>query len=191
VAATGAEVIWRAYQLRPEGAPVLDPRGGYWRHAWRNSVYPLAERLDVEMRLPSRQPRTRLAHEAAAWARAQGCFAPYHAALFRACFVEDRDIGETAVLAEIARGIGADARDLERALAEQRMAEEVDEDLMIGRAYGITGVPTFIIGGRALFGVQEEETLARAIKRAGQLETDPAEAAPRPLPHLPINITRK
>lgn len=44
------EVIWRAFEFRP--APALDPRGEYLTRGWRDSVYPLAERLNVRMRLP-------------------------------------------------------------------------------------------------------------------------------------------
>lgn len=139
------------------------------------------------MRLPSRQPRTRLAHEAAAWARTQGRFEPYHLALFHAFFAEDLDIGDAAVLAEVARECGLNAEDLAQALAEHRVADDVDEDLMIGRSYGITGVPAFVIGGQILFGVQEETTLTQAIERAAKFETD---SGPHRLPHLPINITR-
>ena len=180
VAATGAEVIWRAHQLRPEGTPNLDPQGEYLQNAWRHAVYPLAERLGVEMRLPTRQPRTRLAHEAAAWARSQGRFAAYHEALFRAFFGEDRDLGETGVLREIAREVGADAEDLARALAEHRMADEVDEDLLIGRSYGITGVPAFVIGGYILSGVQAAGTLVNAVTQAGRIDAPPG-------PHLPVS----
>ena len=46
------EIIWRAFELRPEPVPTLDPKGEYLQHAWRDSVYPLANRLGVTMRLP-------------------------------------------------------------------------------------------------------------------------------------------
>jgi predicted DsbA family dithiol-disulfide isomerase len=73
-------------------------------------------------------------------------------------------------------------------LREQRHAEEVAEDLLIGQTYGVTGVPTFVIGGHLLYGVQEEAALVRAIEavRAGRpvLEL-------KKLPTLPVNITRK
>jgi predicted DsbA family dithiol-disulfide isomerase len=65
------ELIWRAFELRPEPVPSLDPKGDYLQRAWSTSVYPLAKKLGVTMKLPPVQPRTRLAHEAAHWARSQ------------------------------------------------------------------------------------------------------------------------
>ena len=90
----GVEVIWRAFELRPEPVPTLDPKGDYLEKAWNNSVYPLAKRLGVTMKLPPFQPRTRLAHQAAHWARTQGRFDDYHSALFRAFFERGENIGD-------------------------------------------------------------------------------------------------
>ena len=72
------ELIWRAYELRPEPVPMIDPGSDYLRRVWSDSVAPLAERLGVTMRFPPVKPRTRLAQEAAHWARAQGRFDDYH-----------------------------------------------------------------------------------------------------------------
>jgi predicted DsbA family dithiol-disulfide isomerase len=68
--AQDVEVVWRAFELRPDPVPTLDPKGEYLRRAWEGSVYPLAKRLGVPMRLPPLQLRSRLAHQAAHWARA-------------------------------------------------------------------------------------------------------------------------
>ncbi len=154
---------------------------------WRNSIYPMAAALGLKMRQPTRSPLTRLAHEAATWARSKGAFTPFHEGLFKAFFVEDKDISDLAVLKEIAFKAGLSSADLEHALNEHRMAEEVDEDLLIAQTYGITSVPAYIIGGHPIRGVQEESTLVRAIElaRDGKLDEET-----RQLPHLPVNITR-
>lgn len=36
------EVKWKAFELRPEPAPLLDPRGAYLARVWSEAVYPLA-----------------------------------------------------------------------------------------------------------------------------------------------------
>jgi predicted DsbA family dithiol-disulfide isomerase len=51
------EVVWRAFELHPEPVPTLDPKGDYLQSAWKSSVYPLAERLGVKMRLPPLERR--------------------------------------------------------------------------------------------------------------------------------------
>jgi len=148
----------------------------------------MAEQSGVEMKRPSHLPLTRLAHEAAAWAREQGRFEDFHRALFRAQFIEERDLGELETLKGIARDLGMNAGDLGRALTERRMADEVDEDLLIGQSYGVRGVPAYVIGGQILFGVQAASTLIEAIERASRMEPAPK---PGVLPSIPINITRK
>jgi predicted DsbA family dithiol-disulfide isomerase len=173
--------------LRASGPPKLDPLGERMTAGWRNSIYPMAAALGLRMQQPSRLPLTRLAHEAAAWARTRGAFDRFHQSLFHAYFVEDRDFGELSALKEIAFRAGLNPADLELALAERRMADEVDEDLLIAQTYGVTSVPTFVIGGHLIRGVQEESTLVRAIElaRDGKLDDES-----RRLPHLPVNITR-
>lgn len=185
-AATGAEVVRRAYPLSESGAPPLDQQR--LNAAWENMIYPTAAKLGVKIRRPSRLPSTRQAHEAAAWARRQGHFESFHAGLFRACFVEDKDFGELSVLKEIARQSGLNPAELERVLTERQMAEDVDEDLLIAQTYGVSLVPTFVVSGHLLRGVQEEAMLIKVIElaRDGKLN-----AETRKLPHLPVTITRR
>ncbi len=166
----------------------MEPRGAALSKGWRDTVLPMAAALGVEMRQPSRLPLTRYAHEAAAWARAQGRFDAFHNAILRAHFAEDLDIGAIETLQQLAWRLGLDAADLARALNEQRYAEDVDEDLLIGETYGVRGVPAFVIGGQVLFGVQEEAALLRAIEAARKGEA--VKTAAQPAPFVPITIQR-
>ncbi len=68
------------------------------------------------MKLPPLQPRSRLAHEAAHWARTQGRFDDYHAAIFRAFFERGEDIGDIEVLMPLATDLGLDMESLRAAL---------------------------------------------------------------------------
>lgn len=185
---TDAQIVWRAYQLRKDGPPRMEPRSAAMSKGWRDTVLPMAAALGVEMHQPSRLPLTRYAHEAAAWARAQGRFAEFHAAILRAYFVEDLDIGEIETLQQLAWRLGLDSADLASALREQRYADEVDEDLLIAETYGVRGVPAFVIGGQVLSGVQEEATLQQAIEAARKGERV---MASNQSPFVPITIQRK
>jgi len=161
----GIEVVWRAFELRPEPVPTLDPRGEYLQTAWRNSVYPLAERLGVTMRLPPLQPRSRLAHEAARWARSEGRFDDYHAAVFRAFFERGEDIGDVGVLASLATGLGLSGASLRAALETHEFEEGVLADEREAEALGVSGVPAFVANRMAaLSGVQSVENLKRLVE---------------------------
>jgi predicted DsbA family dithiol-disulfide isomerase len=67
-------IRWRSFELRPEPVPTLDPDGDYLVSAWQNHVYPLAAKMNMPLKRPPIQPRSRLAHAAAKWADEQGCF---------------------------------------------------------------------------------------------------------------------
>jgi predicted DsbA family dithiol-disulfide isomerase len=158
------EIIWRAFELRPEPRPTLDPKGDYLKSAWSNSVYPLAERLGVTMKLPPVQPRTRLAHQAAHWARSKGRFDDYHAAVFRAFFERGEDIGDIDVLVSLAVGLEMDSESLRQALTNREFEKTVLEDEQEAEALGVSGVPAFIANRRAaLSGVQPVENLRKMV----------------------------
>lgn len=165
----GLEIIWRAFELRPEPVPTLDPKGEYLQRAWRDSVYPLANRLGVTMRLPPVQPRTRLAHEAAHWALSQGRFDDYHVAVFRAFFERGEDIGDIEILIRLSHELEMDGDSLRRALETHEFEKSVREDEREAEAIGVRGVPAFIAGRRAdriaaLSGVQPVENLKKLVR---------------------------
>ncbi len=97
---------------------------------------------------------SRRALEAAEFARDRGLFDPFHRAVLSAYHAEGRDIGKLDVLREIATSAGLDADAMIAALDDGRYAGRVDEDLEMSRQIGLTGVPAFIIGNRAIVGAQ-------------------------------------
>ncbi len=101
------------FELRPEPAPILRPNDDYLQTAWRNSVYPLAARLGVEIRLPqvSPQPHSRLALEGLQFAREAGKAGEYNHAVFTAFFQRGEDIGNIDALARAAAGVGLDPQE--------------------------------------------------------------------------------
>ncbi len=185
-ATTGAEIVWRAFQLQTNDAPKSEVGEERRNAGWETFVYPMAQALKAEIRKPSQSPLSRLAHEAAAWARTLGRFDQFHQQLFNAYFLDDKDISEPSVLKEIAWRAGLNPAELEKVLTEHRMADDVEEDLLIAETYGVKIVPTFVVGGHLFSGVQEEAVLIKAIElaRDGKLE-----AETRKLPHLPVKIT--
>jgi predicted DsbA family dithiol-disulfide isomerase len=161
------EAVWRAFELRPDPVPTLDPKGDYLERAWTKSVYPLAERLGVTMKLPPIQPRSRLAHEAARWARTQGRFDDLHAEIFRAFFERGEDIGKPEVLVALASKSGLDTESLRRALDTREFEPSVLADEREAAELGVSGVPAFVAARRAaVSGVQPVDTLKQLVDYA-------------------------
>jgi len=161
------EVIWCAFELRPYPVPTLDPKGEYLHRVWRDSVYPLSERLGFNMKLPPVQPRSRRAHEAAHWARMQGYFNEYNLAIFRAFFERGEDIGKKDVLVRLASDLGLDGQALGVALEQGDFEKSVLAEEQDAQRYGIRAVPAFVVGGRAMLsGVQSLDQLNDLVARA-------------------------
>ena len=98
------DIEWMPFELRPHPTPTLRPEGRHLQTVWPQSVYPVAERFGVELRLPSvsPQPYTALAWQGYQFARANGRGHDYNDLVLRAFFQEDRNIGRVDGLAQIA-----------------------------------------------------------------------------------------
>jgi predicted DsbA family dithiol-disulfide isomerase len=143
---------------------MIDPNSDYLRRVWSDSVAPMAARLGVTMRFPPVKPRTRLAHEAAHWARAQGRFDDYHNEVFRAFFERGEDIGDVEVLIVLGRKLELDSDSLRQSLTSHEFAASVITDEREAARLGLNGVPAFVADRKAaLSGVQPVENLKRLV----------------------------
>ena len=109
---------------------------------------------------------SRLAQELASWAVSQPGGEAIHDALFRAYFVDGKNIGDPDVLAEISRRLGLDEAQAREVIEERTYTAAVDADWEKSREYGVTGVPTYVFGDRGVVGAQPYETLEELVKTA-------------------------
>lgn len=113
-----------------------------------------------------RSPNTVDAHRLILWAGREALQEDVVEALFTAYFSEGRDIGDHAVLADIAAMTGMPAGTSERLAGDDDRAETVAE---VENAYriGVSGVPAFIIDQRiAVMGAYPSEALIQAINQS-------------------------
>jgi predicted DsbA family dithiol-disulfide isomerase len=120
----------------------------------------------------ARTYNSRLAQELGKWADVEWPGQPVHDALFRAYFVDDLNIADESVLADVARSVGLPADEATRVLHERRFREAVDADWARSRAYGVTAVPTFVSGGYGVVGAQPYLTLERFMSQRGARPKD-------------------
>ena len=165
-------VRWRAFELRPAPVPTLPPDGEYLVNIWDRAVYPMARQRGMALRLPPVQPRSRLALEAAEFARGQGKFDALHAAIFRAFFEDGRDIGAIETLLDLGESCGLDRARLENALTNGEFRPRVLEDEELAAELGLSGVPAMLLRGgdeplssaRRLSGAQPDFMVRAAIQ---------------------------
>ena len=168
----GVEVKWVHFPLHPD----TPAEGRSLEDLFRGRNYDIAKR-QAEMRermaaegLPYGDRKmtfnSRLAQELAKWADEQPGGAAIHEALFRAYFVDGKNIGDPEVLVEIAKGIGLDAGGAREVIEKRTYKAAVDSDWDKSRSYGITGVPTFVAGGYGVVGAQPYEALEQLVAEA-------------------------
>jgi predicted DsbA family dithiol-disulfide isomerase len=172
---------WRPFELNPGLPPEgVDRReyleakfGGLDRAAQRYEVVRAAGAsagIAFEFDRIKRVPNTRDAHRLIEWAQARGDAAPLVERLFAAFFVEGRNVGDRAELANIAGEEGLDADAARAMLASNEGSDAVEEGVRWAQDVGIGGVPFFIFGGRfAVSGAQDPRVLASAIAEAARV----------------------
>lgn len=113
-----------------------------------------------------RHTRTLKAHEALHHAKLAGKQLELVERLFRAYFEEGAHLGRPEVLADLAADVGLDRDAIRRALESDTHADAVQADIAQATAYGIRGVPFFVIDGQyAISGAQNPETFTAALEQ--------------------------
>ena len=160
-----------SYELRPERETTPEEErhmAAYKRKVDANwpSVQAMAQNHGLAFGPRNRNSRSRLALEAAKFAEDTGAADAYGEALFRAHFVEGRDLSDIAVLVELAAPRGMDGAARRTALEQRAYKNRVDRELALGFMYKLSGVPAFIIGGKYLVvGAQPLETLVDVVDK--------------------------
>lgn len=122
------------------------------------------DRIEVRLRhFPlEKHKHAYAAAQAVEEAAAQGRDWPY----IEAVLARSADLGRTGepLLIEVAGELGLDAEEFDTALIDGRHMLIVDADQAEGKAIGVTGTPTYVIGGERLDGGKSQEGLRGRIE---------------------------
>jgi predicted DsbA family dithiol-disulfide isomerase len=130
--------------------------------------------LEIDWSAIQRVPNTLEAHRLIHWAGLEGRQTPVVAALFRAYWREGRDIGDRAVLLDIAAAAGLDRAMIGRLFESGADAEEIRTRDAHARERGVTGVPTFVVANRHVVpGAQPPELWDAVIAEIATAALDP------------------
>ncbi|GAB3606211.1 protein disulfide isomerase FrnE [Conyzicola nivalis] len=118
------------------------------------------------------QTNTIKAHELLHFAKSKGVQLEMKEALLKAYFVDGGHVGRIADLADVAAGVGLDRDEVVAVLEAQTYLADVKADVAQAQAYGIQGVPFFVIDGKyGVSGAQEAAAFADVLTQA-QSERD-------------------
>ncbi len=170
-------VHWNPFQLNPDMPAEGRDRAAYrtWKFGsleksreldQRTSDAAAAVGLQFRTDLMTRTPNTMAAHRLVWFAGRSGQQPAMVERLFEAYFIEGKDVGDTAVLADCAAGIGLDRQAVEDFLAGDLADQALRQADQAAREGGVNGVPSFFLDGYGLFsGAMPAETMVEALRR--------------------------
>jgi predicted DsbA family dithiol-disulfide isomerase len=183
-------VAWRPYQLNPEMPPGGMDRKTYLStkfggDARADEIYQRVREagqtvgIDFDFKSIPRTPNTIDAHRLIGLAGRAGKQDAVVEALFRAYFLEGRDIGNRDVLAAVASAGGLEEKTVRDYLAGRDDVDRVENEDAMARRMGIQGVPCFILNRKyAISGAQEPAVFLEAIEMLKREAAGEAVAAP-------------
>ena len=158
----------RAYLLRPdtpkEGRE-RPQRPGETEDELSEPLRSQAKDAGLIMRPARRTPNTLYALEATEYAQQHGKFLEFHHAAYKAFWEDRQDIGEMEILHKVGHEVGLDADDMVKSLEEGIYAKEVMAQYQEALGYGISGIPTFLVGNLLFTGAQPYDTFKMAMER--------------------------
>jgi predicted DsbA family dithiol-disulfide isomerase len=167
------ETVLVHFPLHPDTPLEGREMAGWYRQRGRDPEQMYQEmkaRMDAEG-LPygkrTHSYNSRLAQELGKWADTQPGGEALHDALYKAYFVDARNIGDPEILVELAQSVGLPADEARAVLTERRFKDAVDADWAKSHRYGVTGVPTFVADRYGVVGAQPYEVLEQLLDKAG------------------------
>ena len=158
----------RAYLLRPdtpkEGAD-RPQRAGETADELSEPLRGQAKDAGLVMKPPARTPNTLYALEATEYAQQHGKFLDFHHAAYKAFWEDRQDLGELEVLHNVAHEVGLDADEMVKSLENKTYAEAVMSQYQEALRYGISGIPTFLVGNLLFTGAHPYNVFKSAMER--------------------------
>jgi predicted DsbA family dithiol-disulfide isomerase len=166
---------WKGFQIHPEypatGIPMEQriAQYGQGRYAaiWRN-ILSLAEGIGLEMKPPSVLTNSLMALEATEYARDQGKEKAFSSAVYRAYFQHGQNIGDIDVILALAEQTGLNQSEIQDHLKAGTYSARIQTAHEEARTFGVSGVPTFIVGPAQIVGAQSPEVFVSMLKRVAE-----------------------
>ncbi|MHB0950316.1 MAG: DsbA family oxidoreductase [Allorhizobium sp.] len=182
----GIDVNWRPYQLNPDYPPegvdhqkaLVEKLGGKDN---MDRAHEQLRQLGAEVGIAfdfgaiKIGPNTLDAHRLITWAGTEGRDVQERvvAALFKANFEEGRNVGDLAVLLDIAEEAGLDRAMVKRLLESDADKDAVLDEIDAAQKMGVSGVPFFIFDQQyALSGAQPVEVLVEAFRDIARMKAE-------------------
>lgn len=176
------DIRWRPFELNPDM-----PREGLDRKSYRSAKFGswqksleldaqvetagASDGLDFRHERIKKTPNTLASHVLINLAGEADVQSDVVEALFRAYFVDGKDVGDLTVLSAIGAQAGLEPLLVEKALADEERRAAVRAEARAFSQSGINGVPTVLMNRFSLFsGAQRPQIIERALRKAAAHE---------------------
>jgi predicted DsbA family dithiol-disulfide isomerase len=165
----GVELRWTVFPLHPEtpeeGMELTELFAG--REVMIKEMQARLLKLAVVEGLPLAErtstSNSRRAQELGKWAQTEGVGDLFRKAVYRAYFVEGRNIAKVDELVRIVESVKLSGDEARAVLATGSFSAAVDADWQRARKFGITAVPTHLCNGKRLAGFAPYSDFERLI----------------------------
>lgn len=178
------DINWRPYQLNPDYPPegvdqqkaLAEKLGGKANmDRAHETLTALGKEVGIDFDFAAIKigPNTMDAHRLLLWAHTEGreIQDKVVTALFKANFEEGKNVGDHAVLLDIAEKAGLDKEMIARLLASDADREMIVTEIDSAKQMGVNGVPFFIFEHQyAVSGAQTPDVLAGALREIAALK---------------------
>jgi predicted DsbA family dithiol-disulfide isomerase len=171
------QLEWIGYEIHPE-----IPEGGMtllemgfdkdYIDVIVGEIKKRALQLGVEINIPERFSNSHLALLLTELAKDRGVFKEFNDRVYQDYWVRGIDISDRERLYGYLRELGISKSEID-AFLKNTARERFEENLKLAESYGVYAVPTFIINGKQLSGLQTYEDLVKAL---GDSPTETGEA---------------
>lgn len=160
---------WLPFEIHPdspsEGVLWKDYFPGMNPEAFFRQLDERGKKMGVRFGPQPLMSNSRMAMEGGEVAKEHGKYESYHEAVFRAFFSDCKDIGDRAVILEIARGVGLDTVALTTALERSIYLPRLQATTKNAKTNGFSAAPTFVIEGYgSVSGAQPIDTFRKILR---------------------------
>lgn len=162
----GIEIEWKGFEIHPEYPSDGKLRKRSLKMAKVNeSLKSVMDEQESKFKLPGFVTNTKMALEAAEFAKTEGKFLEFHNTCYDSYMINRKNIGDINIILEIGENVGVNKHRLQEALTNKEMTDSLESYKEDAKKADVLGVPTILFNDFRIHGVQSIETYKSFIKK--------------------------
>ncbi len=165
----GAKIVYRPFLLggvfKTSGntTPMTVPQKAVWM---AKDMERFAKRYDVPLKFNPYFPLNTIEiMRGAVWAQEIGKLQPYVDAMYKAVWVDERNMGNSTEILNVVEAIPMDPKEFAKAISNQDIKDKLRANTDEAFERGAFGAPTFFVGDQMFFGQDRLDFVEEALRK--------------------------